>query len=116
MRRLRYYVQFCVCAACLLAVNGAHAQIGAPASSGQASVANQLPVSGRGNNNGSVNATESPIPGATTSVNTINTTVQTSGPYAGSASSAAIPFSGKLSFQDAIDRGLKYNLGAVGLK
>ncbi|HEX4231114.1 MAG TPA: TolC family protein [Bryobacteraceae bacterium] len=115
MRRLRYYVQFCVCAACLLVVNGARAQIGPPAANNQASVANQLPLSGRGNNNGSVTATESAIPGTTTSVNTINTNVQTSGPYAGSASSAAMPFSGKLSFQDAIDRGLRYNLGAVGL-
>ena len=77
--------------------------------------ANQLPLSGRGNGNGSVTATQSAVPGTTTSVNTINTTVQTSGPYAGSASSAAMPFSGKLSFRQAIDRGLQYNLGAIGL-
>ena len=77
--------------------------------------ANQLPLSGRGNGNGSVTATQSAVPGTTTSVNTINTTVQTSGPYAGSASGAAMPFSGKLSFRQAIERGLQYNLGAIGL-
>ncbi|HEX4769323.1 MAG TPA: TolC family protein [Bryobacteraceae bacterium] len=82
---------------------------------GQQTVANQLPLSGRGASNGSVAATQSAIPGTTSSVNTINTSVQTSGPYAGSASSAAIPFSGKLSFEEAIRRGLQYNLGAVGL-
>jgi outer membrane protein TolC len=104
-----------VYAAGLLMVEEAQAQIGAPANSGQTPTANQLPLSGRGGGNASVTATESAIPGTTTSVNTINTTVQASGNYAGSASSAPIPFSGKLSFKDAIERGLKYNLGAVGL-
>lgn len=115
MRRFRFYVQWCACAAGLLSIEGARAQIGAPAGSGQTSTANQLPLSGRGNGNASVTATESAIPGTTTSVNTINTTVQASGNYAGSANSAAMPFSGKLSFQEAIARGLKYNLGSVGL-
>ena len=77
--------------------------------------ASQLPLSGRGSNSGSVTATQSPIPGATSSVNTINRSVQISGPYNGSASSAAIPFSGSLSFKEAIRRGLEYNLGTVGL-
>lgn len=114
MKRLRLYIQFCVYAICLVIVHDARGQV-PPASSGQAPVANQLPLSGRGNGNGSVTATESAIPGATTSVNTINTTIQSSGPYAGSASSVGMPFSGKLSLQDAIERGLRYNLGAVGL-
>ena len=57
-----------------------------------------------------------PVPGTTTSVNTLNPTMQVQGPYAGSAdSTAAMPFSGKLRFREAIQRGLQYNLGAVGL-
>lgn len=115
MQRLRLCAQLCFYAAFLSVNYEVQAQIGPPATSNQPSVSNQLPLSGRGNNNGSVTAAESAIPGTTTSVNTINTTVQTSGPYSGSVSSAAIPFSGKLSFEEAIRRGLEYNLGAVGL-
>ena len=110
---MRRCTQFCIYAACFFVVH-AQAQIGAP-SPQQTPRANQLPLSGRGNGNGSVTATQSAVPGTTTSVNTINTTVQTSGPYAGSASGAAMPFSGKLSFRQAIERGLQYNLGAIGL-
>jgi outer membrane protein TolC len=85
-------------------------------SSGSASSAVVLPASGRNNNGGSVGATEQPVPGTTTSVNTLNPTVQISGPYSGSArSTTAMPFSGKLSLQEALQRGLAYNLGAVGL-
>ena len=75
-----------------------------------------LPASGRNNQGGSVGATEQPVPGTTTSVNTLNPSVQISGPYSGSArSTTAMPFSGKLSLQEALQRGLAYNLGAVGL-
>ncbi len=93
------------------------AQLGPPpASSSQGSQAVQLPLSGRAGQNGSVNTTQTPVPGATTSVNTLNSTVQVQGPYAGSADSTGkIPFSGKLSLREAIDRGLAYNLGAVDL-
>ncbi len=77
------------------------------------SVATQLPLSGRGNSNASVNVAESAIPGTTTSVNTINTSIQVSGAYAGSASSASKPFSGSLSLNEAIQRALQFNLGAV---
>ncbi|MGC2656538.1 MAG: TolC family protein [Bryobacteraceae bacterium] len=115
MRRIPLFRLFSIYAAWVMIAGSARAQVGAPASGNQMPVANQLPLSGRGNGSGSVNATESAIPGATTSVNTINTTVEASGPYAGSASSSAMPFSGKLSFQQAIERGLQYNLGAIGL-
>jgi outer membrane protein TolC len=96
----------------ILAPEMALAQLGAraPAST---SVATQLPLSGRSANSGSVATTQTPIPGATTSVNTINTTVQVSGPFAGSSPSDT-PFSGKLSFNEAIQRGLAVNLGAMG--
>src|SRR5215475_10522573 len=78
--------------------------------------ASQLPLSGRTGQSGSVTSTQSPVPGTTTSVNTINPAVQVQGPYAGSIQSTmAIPFSGKLSLREAVQRGIEYNLGSVGL-
>jgi outer membrane protein TolC len=78
--------------------------------------ATQLPLSGRAGQNGSVATSTAPIPGTTTSVNTLNPTVQVSGAYTGSASGTArTPFTGKLSLREAIQRGLEYNLGRVGL-
>src|SRR5277367_460025 len=86
---------------------------GGPAGASPSAVV--LPASGRNNQGGSVGATEQPVPGTTASVNTLNPSVQISGPYAGSArSTTAIPFSGKLSLDEALKRGLAYNLGAVG--
>jgi outer membrane protein TolC len=85
------------------------------APSGGSGGAAALPASGRNGQGGSASATEQPAPG-TTSVNTLNPSVQVSGPYAGSArSTAAMPFSGKLSLEEALKRGLAYNLGAVGM-
>src|SRR6516165_12455366 len=80
----------------------------------QGSQASSLPISGRNVQNGSVTATESPVPGTTTSVNTINPSVQVQGPYAGSIESRP-PFSGRLSLREAVERGLRYNLGAIDL-
>jgi hypothetical protein len=75
-----------------------------------------LPLSGRNGQSGGVVATESPVPSTTTSVNAINPTVSVSGAYSGSINStAAIPFSGRLSLEEAIRRGIAYNLGAVGM-
>jgi outer membrane protein TolC len=99
----------------VMCVASAQAQLGPPAGQGSGTQAQQVPLSGR-SGNGSVNATETPIPGTTSSVNTLNTTVQAQGPYAGSRAGASRqPFSGKLSLQEAIARGLEYNLGTVGL-
>jgi outer membrane protein TolC len=87
-----------------------------PSSSGSTTYATILPASGR-NNQGSVSAPEQPVPGTTTSVNTLNTNVQISGPYSGSTPSTKdMPFSGKLSLEEALRRGLAHNMGAVGLK
>jgi outer membrane protein TolC len=99
-------------AAILLSAGSVFAQAGgAPGA-----MVNQLPLSGRTAQSGSVAATESPVPGTTTSVNTINPTLQVSGSYAGSVgSTATLPFSGKLSLREAVERALKYNLGAVGM-
>jgi outer membrane protein TolC len=78
--------------------------------------ANQVPLSGRAGQAGSVTAAQSPVAGTTNSVNTINPSIQTAGPYTGSElSTAKMPFSGKLSLREAVARGLEYNLGAVGL-
>src|ERR1700756_3308877 len=90
-------------------------QIGLTPAPPQASQATVLPLSGRNQQGGSVNAIQAPVPGTTTSVNTINSSVQIQRPYAGSSASTAAPFSGKLSLREAIDRGLEYNLGPVGL-
>jgi len=77
---------------------------------------NSLPLSGRPAGNGSVVSTQTAIPGTTTSVNTLNPAIQVLGPYAGSANSSnKLPFSGKLTLLEAIERGLAYNLGAVGM-
>ncbi len=102
-------------ALCLCAVP-AYAQFGAGAASQQGAQANPLPLSGRGGASGGVVATQTAVPGTTTSVNTLNPTVQVSGAFAGSTNStAARPFSGKLSLQEAVDRAIEYNLGAVGM-
>lgn len=97
----------------LLFATCAFAQFGAPAP--PTSQANVLPLSGR-NTQGGVVTSESPVPSTTTSVNTLNPTVSVQGAYTGSArSTAELPFSGKLSLAEAIQRGLQYNLGAVGM-
>jgi outer membrane protein TolC len=75
----------------------------------------QLPLSGRGGQGSSVNTVQTPVPGVTSSVNTLNTSVQVQGPYAGSVAGTQKPFSGKLSLREAVARGLEYNLGTVGL-
>ena len=100
----------------LTVLAGAGSAFAQSSSGGGGSPAVVLPASGRNNQGGSVGATGQPVPGTTTSVNTLNPSVQISGPYTGSArSTAAMPFSGKLSLQEALQRGLAYNLGAVGL-
>ena len=84
--------------------------------SSQGPQATPLPLSGRSGQSGSVRTTEAPIAGTTASVNTTNPTLQVQGGYGESASSTpAMPFSGMLSLRDAIARGLRFNLGAVGL-
>src|SRR6516164_10819007 len=95
----------------LLLTVDAHAQIGSP-SPAPITTAVTLPVSGRNPQNGSVTAIQTPIPGTTTSVNTLNPAIQVQGPYTGSTpSTRAAPFSGRLTLQDAMDRGFAFNLG-----
>ena len=100
------------CVSAVVFAGSARAQVGA--APGPPSQANPLPLSGRSAQAGGVAATESPVPGTTTSVNTVNPTVSVQGDYAGSTSSTSkLPFSGRLSLADAIQRGLHYNLGTV---
>ncbi len=100
----------------LLASVSALAQLGPSPAPSPGTLANQLPLSGRTTQTGSVSATQSAVPGTTSSVNTLNTSVEASGPFTGSASGAGkAPFSGKLSFREAIERGLAYNLGTIGM-
>ena len=92
------------------------AQTPASGTQPQPSQAAQLPLSGRNPQSGTVTATQTAIPGTTNSINTINPTVQVQGPFAGSTSSVAkLPFSGRLSLREAVDRAIEFNLGAVGL-
>jgi outer membrane protein TolC len=90
------------------------AQITAPATSSAQPM--PVPLSGRSTQVGTVVATEAPVPGTTTSVNTLNPTVTVQGAFIGSVRGATKrAFSGTLSFRDAIERGLEYNLGAINL-
>lgn len=105
-----------ICSTVLLGAATSFAQLGPPSVPSTGTVANQVPLSGRTGQSGSVVATQAPVAGTTTSVNTINPSIQPSGPYTGSAlSTPKMPFSGKLSLKDAVARGLEYNLGSVGL-
>jgi outer membrane protein TolC len=78
------------------------------------SLANQVPLSGRSGQGGSVSASQSPVAGTTNSVNTINPSIQVQGPYGGSVAVEPLPQE-KLSLEDAVKRGLEYNLGTRGL-
>ena len=81
---------------------------------GGITLANQIPLSGRTAQVGSVQSQQSPVPGTTQSVNTLNATVSIQGPY-GQSVVAGKPLEGKLSLREAVDRGIAYNLGAIGL-
>src|SRR3982074_574793 len=72
-----------------------------------------VPLTGRAAQGGSVVATQTAIPGATTSVDTMNPAIQVQGAFAGSRrSTPPAPLLGALSLQDALRRGVEYNLGA----
>src|ERR1700722_8775724 len=123
MKKCRFYafqirwMRDALCAATLLLfTSSAFAQLGQSSSQSQGTLATQLPLSGRAGENGSVNAAQTTAPGTNTTVKKLNPTVQVQGPFGGSTNStAAMPFSGKLTLREAIQRGLQYNLGAVNL-
>ncbi len=114
LKQLKLFIGISKLLLLLVPGNCVYAQIGQAGSPSQGTQANPLPLSGRTAQSGSVTAVQTPIAGTTTSVNTINSTIQVQGPFAGSALSIVKkPFSGKLSLMEAIQRGLGYNLGAV---
>ena len=93
------------------------AQLGGPPPSAQQPKAQQLPLSGR-QQNGSVVPTQTPAtgPGGTTSVNTINPSIQVQGSYQGSVPTGAVsaqPLA--LSLQEVVKRGIQFNLGAISV-
>lgn len=90
------------------------AQLQAPAPNAVGTQPIQIPLSGRQGNAGAVTGTQTPVPGTTSSVNTINSTLQVTGPYSGSRPAKnQPPFQGRLSLIDAVQRALAANLGAV---
>ena len=80
----------------------------------QSTKAQQVQLSGLPQGNNSASLQQSASASTTSSVNTINTTVQVQGAYQGSVP-GPIPGDGPISLTltEAIERGLKYNLGAV---
>ncbi|HYO82066.1 MAG TPA: TolC family protein [Bryobacteraceae bacterium] len=63
-----------------------------------------------------VSAVQNPVPGSTSSVNTLSPSVQVQGAYAGSVADAQpVPGVLKLSMRDAIRRGLRTNLSGAQL-
>jgi outer membrane protein TolC len=96
-----------------ICISGGDAYVQAQSGQSPGTRATQLPLSGQAAQSGSVTATQATTPGGASTTNTLGPTVLVQGAYSGSTSGAS--FSGKLSLQDAIQRGLKYNLGAVGL-
>jgi len=77
----------------------------------------QVPLSGRSGQAGSVTTVQNTAPGGTQSVNTLNSSVQVQGAYQGSTPSAQTPGPAmNISLDEAVRRGLQYNLGPLGLQ
>jgi outer membrane protein TolC len=73
----------------------------------------QLPLSGRTGQAGGVSTVQNPLPAGLQSVNTITSTVQVQGAYQGSVPGAAVGAPLALSLEEAVRRGLQFNLGAI---
>jgi outer membrane protein TolC len=81
----------------------------------QSPQAQQVPLSGLPQGNNSASLEQSASPSTTSSVNTVNTTIQVQGAYQGSVPGPLPSGDGpiELTFAEAIQRGLLYNLGAL---
>lgn len=89
------------------------AQFGPPPSTGGGSQARQVPLSGA-TQTGSVTTNQTPSGGGAASVNTLNGSVSVQGTYSGSLpTGTATKEPMTLSLQEAVRRGLEYNLGMV---
>jgi outer membrane protein TolC len=91
----------------------AFAQLGAVNGVKEGARGNQLPISGRTGQTGAVRSTQLPVPGAATSVDTLNPNIQVQGPFVGSVMGGNGLANGKLSLREAIRRGIQYNLGVL---
>jgi outer membrane protein TolC len=93
---------------------GTFAQQGAPDASSLPR-AQQVTPSGRAQSGGDVQAAQSSEGnGGTSSINTVNSTIQVTGPYQGSIPDPHAPHGPlTLNIADAIGRGLRFNLGSV---
>jgi outer membrane protein TolC len=98
------------------AITAAYAQMGPGAGQGQGTGAVVLPLSGRSGGAGSATAVQTPAPGATSSINTLNPQVQIQGPFAGSTPQAPMADALSLSLADAIRRALEFNLGPSAMQ
>jgi outer membrane protein TolC len=98
-------------AVCLPVVGAAQSS---SSGSGQSPQAQQVPLSGRAQGGGSVSAQQTASGSASSSVDTVNTTIQVQGPYQGSIA-GAVPGDGpiRMTFPEALQRGLQYNLGGL---
>ena len=97
------------------AIAAAYAQMGPGASQGTGTGAVLLPLSGRPGATGSATAVQTPTPGATSSINTLNPQVQIQGSFAGSTPQAPAMAAVALSLSDAIGRALDFNLGPAAM-
>lgn len=77
----------------------------------------QVPLSGRSGQQGSVVSTQTAMPGGSAGVNTLNSAVQVQGAFQGSVPSAETAGPAMaISLDEAVRRGLQYNLGTVGFQ
>ncbi len=98
---------------CLLICSYAEGQFG-PARGGEQPKAQPLPLSGR-TESGSVAPAQTPVAGGANSVNTINPSIQVQGSYQGSTQSGQVNAQSlMLRLEDAVQRGIRYNLGSIG--
>jgi outer membrane protein TolC len=92
------------------------AQVAPPESLPPGTRATPLPLSGRTGQSGGVMVQQTTNPGGE-SVNTLNTTVQTTGSYQGSVPTSQTPGAPlAISLDDAVQRGIKTNLGSVSFQ
>jgi outer membrane protein TolC len=97
----------------LLALAGGSLLVGQSGGGAQQSRAQQVPISGRqSQQSGSVAVEQSTAGGASSSVNTSTTQVRVQGSYSGSVPSD-VTLSGAMTLEQAIQLGLRYNLGTV---
>ena len=106
-------VDWCACAM-TVAVFGLTASTASAQGAAPPAQPAPVPLSGRTAPGGSVTAVETPVPGVTGSVSTVNPVIQVQGAFGGSTRGKNA-LSGALSLQEALRRGLEYNLGTLNL-